>query len=287
MTHEMYVRPKYAVSALECYNDLLEIIKNDTLNGMVISRSEYAEMLKISLDEYAKTKGIDDNWSQSKKENAFLVSPKEPHFEWWFSIYLSLVEDYEVPLILDEHIKNWNCTEVNFTDFLENTVLLKLKKNLFHNFESVRKEIISWIRESRYIDQKQSQSKVGFGKSTLFTAPYHGYLLNELLAFCEDESKDRLRKVLKGENIDSPVIFNSNFLKKSFREALKPLIPSGIFSMNQKQCAKWLYTNFRIRRYNGLDEFSISGTHDAFRINPKQDENSQLKFDDWFKTANS
>ena len=283
MTHEMYVRPKYAVSALECYNDLLEIIKNDTLNGMVISRSEYAEMLKISLDQYAKTKGIDDNWSQSKKENAFLVSPKEPHFEWWFSIYLSLVEDYEVPLILDEHNKNWNCTEVNFTDFLENTVLLKLKKNLFHNFESVRKEIISWIRESRYIDQKQSKSKVSYGQSTIIKSPFYEHLLNDLLEFCEEESKEDLKEVLKGGEIKDRVILNSNFKKISFHRALRYLIGQRAVKKNQTEWAIWLLENFCIQSDKGLNQFKKHGSIKALSQPLIETKNSQIKFTSWLK----
>lgn len=320
MTNEMYVRPKYAVSALECYNNLIKIIENDTLKGITISRKEYAERMKISLEVYAEINRIDENWSQTKKENAFIVDIQEPSFEWWFSIYLSLIEEYEVALILDEYNKKWKNTNVKFTDFLENIILHIQKNNLFHDFKDVTKEIVSWVRENRKglqnIDQTNiiinviniqyndyrsfyknfeehyhtSKSKKDnkeedndIGTSTLFNSPFHGYLLNELLEFCEEDSKDSLRKVLRGVKIESPVIFKLNFKKKSLRDSLKTLISKGDMKMNQKECAVWLYNNFRIRKNNGVDEFGVAGTHDAFRILPTQTVNSQLKFDDWYK----
>ena len=108
MTYEVYERHQYDVSALDCYNQLLDIIEeNDSLVGLKIPIEEYASSFQLAIEDYIEIKQIDENWIQAKKENAFLVSPKEPSFNWWFAIYLSLVEYDEIPLILDYYHNNW------------------------------------------------------------------------------------------------------------------------------------------------------------------------------------
>ena len=160
MTYEVYERHQYDVSALDCYNQLLVIIEeNDSLVGLKIPIDEYASRLQISIEVYAETKRIDENWIQAKKENAFLVSPKEPSFDWWFAIYLSLVEYDEVPLILDYYYTNWKNKNVDFVNFLKYNVLDIQKRHLFHEFKKCRKEIINWIRETDKIDSKKESQE--------------------------------------------------------------------------------------------------------------------------------
>ncbi len=156
MTYEVYERHQYDVSALDCYNQLLDIIEeNDSLVGLKIPIEEYASSWQLAIEDYIERKGINENWIQAKKENAFLVSPKEPSFNWWFAIYLSLVEYDEIPLILDYYHNNWKNKNVDFVNFLKYDVRNIQKRNLFHEFNKCKKEIIGWIRETEKINSKK------------------------------------------------------------------------------------------------------------------------------------
>lgn len=318
MTDEVYERHRYDVSALDCYNQLLDIIEeNETLDGLKIPIEEYASRLQISIEVYAEVNRIDDNWSQSRKNNAFLVATDEPSFDWWFAIYLSLVEDYEVPLILNYYQANWNNKDVDFVNFVEFIILEIQKRNLFHDFKVVTNEIVRWISENR---KEKSNAAINFliiniqnndnrsfhhyfeehyhmvnskkedqgtdneiGKSHLFNEPYHGYLLKELLAFCEEDSKGALKELLRGEKIKDPVILKSNFLMVSLRRALMFLMSKGDAHMIKEECVEWLFKNFRIRGVDGLKEFKPNGTRDVFRKTLDERYRSQIKFWNWYK----
>lgn len=315
MATKAYSRGPYEVSAFECFNQLVDIMKNQPLKGMSISRTEYVSRLNTSIEVYAQHKGINPNWSSIDKEHAFLVKQSEPAFDWWFSIYLSLVEPHEIPLILDAHNKTWNNSDLPFVNLLEYFVLRIQKLNLFHDFTENKKEIITWIREhknqqsnsgqtnttvyniqiNQYNEyyyghseetkagQNSAEAEASIGESKLFNSPFQDRIYTELLPFAENASHDSLKEVLLGNKINNKVILKSNFKKVSLRNALKVLIGKGDFHMNQEECAKWLYDNFAVRKKDELDIFSIDGTKDAFRKRPEQKVNSQLKFDDWYK----
>ena len=101
--------------------------------------------------------------------------------------------------------------------------------------------------------------------------------------FCEEESKEGLIEVLRGGNIQEPVVLKSNFLMVSLRRALKCLMDKGDAHMIQEDCAKWLLKNFRIRKGEELKEFKIYGSRDVFGKALEQKKRSQIKFENWYK----
>ena len=319
--NETYIRDKYDVSALECAAILTDIIKSAPLAGIQISRTEYSSRINTSLSSYADAKSIDTNWSKAKVEHSYIVRHEEPSFDWWFAIYLSLIDSYKIPLVLDEHRKRWNRPQTDFANFIENFILRIQENNLFHDFVENKKEIVTWIRDHRKSTQAStSQNNVviniqnnisnefnfqqyfnnhyysssstfeglnntgdSIGVSTLFNTPYLDFLYEELSAYCNEDHKENLKKLLLGENGIQRVELKSNFKKKSLREAMKLLIMRGDCHMSQEECSGWLFKHFVIKSTTGFDEFKVNGTKDVFRSSPTQTDKSQLKFDDWYK----
>ena len=281
------------------------ILSHELSKDLQVSKEEYLERILFSSNFLKELRGYSN-------EPYFIINDTEPAYDFWLAFYLSTKKPHQIKLVLDQHIKS-SSDQALFVNHVEHYVLRIIEKNIFYNVDNQLKEISNWIREKRkeYEERnKQNVQNIIFNinyqqinliqliynfwshenetqnydkKDTLVDSPYFELFLNELLVFCEVDSHDNLKKVFMKEKIQSKVIFKSNFLKISIIRPMKELISRGFIKMTQKRAASWLSENFEIRTENGTTNFSLSSTVKRFSEVNNERENSQIKYEHWFK----
>ncbi len=140
----------YDISSLECYRDLLNKVYNNDSFKPNIPKEEYLNGIRFAVINYARIKGYQKEWTDIAKKQVFYVSTNSPDFTYWLGIKLSLIEPFEIPLVLDELMKKSNKPNNQFVNETEHYVLNDIIKTLIcHDCIDQKTAISNWIREQR------------------------------------------------------------------------------------------------------------------------------------------
>jgi hypothetical protein len=153
---ETYSKHRYEINIVDCANDLVEKMKVATTRPKnQISVEEYELRLKEAINAYKWSIDFDDNASEVASQQACVISPTHPAFDFWLALHLSIEDVDEIPMLLDAYFNGEFGKLDNFLGHVQYFVLKIMKTNVFFDFKEQKLAVINWVRDHRNSKQIQ------------------------------------------------------------------------------------------------------------------------------------
>jgi hypothetical protein len=157
----------YQIHVNNCAQAVLKKFKEapQANNNIKISPEEFEERLNIAVSIYKESVDLTDQCSDLENYQKALISTQHPAFDYWFALFISTKETYEIPLILDAYNDGKFGHIENFIGHLQYLIPNCLKSHVSYFYEEHIREIVNWVRDHqkklRAESNNQSNLKIG------------------------------------------------------------------------------------------------------------------------------